>query len=139
MELRVRYAECDMQRRVFNGNYLTWVEMAAAEAIAQIAGGHAKLTSSGVDYVVAAADLKFRRPATFNDLLIVQVSLHQPGNSSLRSEYTILRGEELIAECAMVHVCVDSKTFEKRHHAQQLGQGALKPLSQSRSTILSTQ
>ena len=120
MELRVRYAECDMQGRVFNGNYLTWVDMVAAEAIAQIAGGHAKLTSSGVDYVVAAADLKFRRPATFNDLLVVQVSLHQPGNTSLRSEYTILRGEELIAECAMVHVCVDSKTFEKRPWPQWL-------------------
>lgn len=25
MELRVRYAEGDMQGRVFNGNYLTWV------------------------------------------------------------------------------------------------------------------
>ena len=36
MELRVRYAECDMQGRVFNGNYLTWVDMAAAEAIAEL-------------------------------------------------------------------------------------------------------
>lgn len=120
MELRVRYAECDMQGRAFNANYLTWVDMASTEAISNIVGGYSNLLSSGIDYVVAAAELQFRRPATFNDLLVVQVTLSTPGNTSLRSEYTILRGDELIAECTMVHVCVDSQTFEKRPWPQWL-------------------
>lgn len=120
MELRVRYAECDMQGRVFNANYLTWVDMAGAEAIAHIAGGHASLASSGIDYVVAAADLKFRIPAAFNDHLVVRVSLHEPGNTSLQSEYTIARGNEVIAECTMVYVCVDSETLQKRPWPQWL-------------------
>ena len=120
MGLQVRYAECDMQGRVFNGNYLTWVDMASGEAIARIAGGHSNLMSSGIDYVVAVAELKFRRPAAFNDPLVVQVWFRRPGNTSLRSEYVIRRGEELIAECAIVHVCVDSKTLEKRTWPQWL-------------------
>src|SRR5215471_9853304 len=114
MELKVRYVECDMQGRVFNGHYLTWVDMASAEAIDQIAGGLPKLEACGIDYVVAAAELQFRQPATFNDRLAVKVWFSPPGNSSLRSTYTITRGDDVIAECALVHVCVDAKTFEKR-------------------------
>lgn len=120
MKLRVRYAECDMQGRVFNGNYMTWVDMAGSEAIAHAAGGYSNLVSSGIDYVVAAAELQFRRPTTFNDQLAIEVLFHPGGKTSLRSEYRIRRGDELIAECLMVHVCVDSNTFEKRPWPQWL-------------------
>jgi len=113
MELRVRYVECDMQGRVFNGHYLTWVDMASTEALDHIVG-ISNLQSSGVDYVVAAAELTFCQPTTFNDRLLVQVRFDPPGTASLRSEYTIMRGDERIAECAIVHVCVDGKTYEKR-------------------------
>lgn len=39
MPLRVRYVECDMQGRVFNGHYLTWVDMAHSEALRELFGG----------------------------------------------------------------------------------------------------
>ncbi len=120
MTLRVRYAECDMQGRVFNANYLTWVDMASAEALTQIAGGQHMMAADRIDYVVAAAELQFRHPATFDDSLTVQVLLHRPGKASLRSEYTIRRGEDVIAECTMVHVCVDGVTFQKRPWPQWL-------------------
>lgn len=40
MPLRVRYVECDMQGRVFNGHYLTWFDMAINEAIRDIFGDY---------------------------------------------------------------------------------------------------
>jgi acyl-CoA thioester hydrolase len=113
MPLRVRYVECDMQGRVFNGHYLTWVDMAHSEALREIAGGYHVLLDAGIDVVVAAAELSFRRPAVFDDELVVDVQLGEPRNTSLRSEFTIRRGDELIAECAMTHVCVDAETFAK--------------------------
>jgi acyl-CoA thioester hydrolase len=113
MPLRVRYVECDMQGRVFNAHYLTWVDMAHTEALRDITGGYAAMTETGIDVVVAAAELSFRRPANFDDELVVEVRFGQPGNTSLRSEFTILRGDELIAECVMTHVCVDAQAFTK--------------------------
>ncbi|GAY18492.1 thioesterase family protein [Mycobacterium sp. shizuoka-1] len=114
MPLRVRYVECDMQGRVFNGHYLTWVDMALNEAIRDIFGDYQVLTDRGVDLVVAAAELQFRRPAHFDDDLIVGVDFDPLGRTSLRSRYEIRRGADIIAQAAMIHVCVDATTFDKQ-------------------------
>ena len=112
--LRVRYVECDMQGRVFNGHYLTWVDMALNEAIRDIFGDYQALTDAGIDFVVAAAELQFRQPAHFDDDLVIGVGFDPPGRTSLRSTYAIRRGQDLIAEAAMIHVCVDAATLEKQ-------------------------
>lgn len=114
MPLRVRYVECDMQGRAFNGHYLTWIDMAHTEAIRDLFGGYQVLTEQGVDFVVAAAELQFRQPAHFDDELVVEVGIEPPGRTSLRSRYEFRRGADLIAEATMVHVCVDAVTFQKR-------------------------
>jgi acyl-CoA thioester hydrolase len=114
MPLRVRYVECDMQGRVFNGHYLTWVDMAHSGALGEVAGGYSAVLAAGIDFVVASAELSFRLPATYDDELVVQVRLHPPGNTSLRSEFTIKRDDDVIAECTMTHVCVDAHTYQKR-------------------------
>lgn len=114
MPLRVRYVECDMQGRVFNGHYLTWVDMAVTEAIRDIFGDYQMLIDGGIDFVVAAAELQFRRPAQFDDDLLIGVGFDPVGRTSLRSTYAIRRGQDLIAEAVLIHVCVDAATFEKR-------------------------
>ena len=114
MPLRVRYAECDMQGRAFNGHYLTWIDMAHTEALSSVAGSFEMFSERGIDFVVAAAELRFHRPARFNDELVVNVSIEMPGRTSLRSRYTFDRGTELVAEATMTHVCVDSVTFDKQ-------------------------
>ncbi|MFM8600269.1 MAG: acyl-CoA thioesterase [Mycobacterium sp.] len=114
MPLRVRYVECDMQGRAFNGHFLTWVDMAFSEALREVFGSYDAVTDRGVDFVVAASELRFRTPARFDDELTVDVAIEPPGNTSLRSRYTITRGAHLIAEATMTHVCVDATTFEKQ-------------------------
>ena len=114
MPLRVRYAECDMQGRAFNGHYLTWVDMAHTEALRALVGSYQEVTRRGIDFVVVAAELQFRSPARFDDELVVEVVIEPPGHTSLRSRYRIGRSEDLIAEAALTHVCVDATTFDKR-------------------------
>jgi acyl-CoA thioester hydrolase len=114
MPLRVRYVECDMQGRAFNAHYLTWVDMAHMEAIGKIAGSYQGLIDRGVDLVVAAAELQFRLPARFDDELMVHVAIEAPGRTSLRSRFEFRRGDEVIAEATMIHVCVDATTFAKQ-------------------------
>ena len=114
MPLRVRYVECDMQGRVFNGHYLTWIDMAHVEALREFAGGYQGLIDRGIDLVVAAAELQVRAPAHFEDDLVVGVQIEPPGRTSLRSRFEIRRGEDLIAEATMVHVCVDATDYRKQ-------------------------
>jgi acyl-CoA thioester hydrolase len=102
-----------MQGRAFNGHYLTWVDMAHTEALGGLVGGYQVLTARGIDFVVVAAELQFRRPAHFDDALVVNVAIEPPGRTSLRSRYRIERGTALIAEAGLTHVCVDAVSFEK--------------------------
>lgn len=47
ISIRVRYAECDMQGRVFNANYLTWFDVAHTELLRLALGSYAALVKSG--------------------------------------------------------------------------------------------
>lgn len=114
MPLRVRYAECDMQGRVFNAHYLTWIDMAHSEALRELFGGYQLLLDRGIDLVVAAAELQFRAPAHFDDELLVGVTVDPPGRTSLRSRFLITRDGDLIAEATMTHVCVDAVDYRKQ-------------------------
>lgn len=114
MPLRVRYVECDMQRRAFNGHYLTWVDMAHHEAVRALLGGHGVLLDRGVDLVVVAAELRFHQPARFDDELVVNVVFEPPGGTSLRSRFVINRDDDVIAVATMTHVCIDATTFQKK-------------------------
>lgn len=114
MPLRVRYVECDMQGRAFNAHYLTWIDMAHMEAMAKVAGGYQVMIDRDIDVVVAAAELQFRLPARFDDELIIHVAIEAPGRTSLRSRFEFRRGDEVIAEATMIHVCVDATTFVKQ-------------------------
>jgi acyl-CoA thioester hydrolase len=114
MPLRVRYVECDMQGRVFNAHYLTWVDMAHTDALGEAVGDYQGLLDSGIDVVVAAAELRFLAPATFDDRLTVLVVFKPPGTTSLQSTFTIVRDETVLAECLMTHVCVDTATYSKQ-------------------------
>lgn len=114
MPLRVRYVECDMQGRAFNGHYLTWIDMAHTEALRGLLGGYQSLLDRGIDFVVAAVELQFRKPARFDDELLVHVAIEPPGRTSLRSRYVIDRSDEVVAEATMIHVCVDAATYAKQ-------------------------
>jgi acyl-CoA thioester hydrolase len=114
MPLRVRYVECDMQGRVFNAHYLTWIDMAHTEALRTLFGGYQLLLDRGIDLVVAAAEVQFRAPARFEDDLVVDATLDPPGRTSLRSRFVITREGERIAEATMTHVCVDAADYLKR-------------------------
>ena len=76
-----------MQGRAFNGHYLTWIDMAHTETLISVAGSFGVFAEHGIDFVVAAAELQFRRPARFNDELVVNVAIEPPGRTSLRSRW----------------------------------------------------
>jgi acyl-CoA thioester hydrolase len=111
--LRVRYAECDMQGHVFNGNYLTWFDTAHTELLREAFGPYQRVVETGVEFVVAEANVRYLLPARFDDELDVHVRLEQPGNSSLISRFEVRRNDELLTVGTLRHVCVDAQTFAK--------------------------
>jgi acyl-CoA thioester hydrolase len=112
-ELRVRYGECDPQGIVFNANYLAYVDIAITELWREALGSWQTMVDRGVDVVVAEANLRFRAPARFDDVIALAARVTSFGTTSLTTEIDIRRGDELLVECRVRHVFVDARTLAK--------------------------
>jgi acyl-CoA thioester hydrolase len=122
--VRVRYAECDMQRRVFNAHYLTWFDMAHAALLSEALGRpFRELIDAGVDVVVAECGLRYLAPAEFDDELQIAITLEPAGTTSLTSRFTVRRGTEVLTEGFVRHVCFDLNAGRKRPWPQELRAG----------------
>jgi acyl-CoA thioester hydrolase len=112
-ELRVRYGECDPQGIVFNANYLLYFDVAFTEYWRDRVGPWDDMVSVGVDVVVAEANLRFRAPARFDDVLALEVTTEELGKTSMTTRIDVQRDGELLVEMRLRHVFVDRATWSK--------------------------
>lgn len=111
--LQVRYGECDPQGIVFNANYLLYFDVAFTEYWRARVGPWQEMVRRGVDAVVAEASLRFRAPARFDDVLALEVTTEELGTTSTTTRVDIRRDGELLVECRLRHVFVDTQTWAK--------------------------
>ncbi|MGX6448811.1 acyl-CoA thioesterase [Patulibacter sp. S7RM1-6] len=112
-EIRVRYVECDMQGHVFNAHYLTWADMAQTAFWAATVGPYGDFVAGGFDFVVAEANVRYRAPCRFEDLVSIAVAVEALGSTSMTSKHVMRRAGTVVAEVRTRHVCVDAATHEK--------------------------
>lgn len=119
--LRVRWAEVDMQKIVFNAHYLMYFDTAVAdywralalpyeEAMHQLEG----------DLYVKKATVEFHASARMDDSLDVALRCARIGNSSMQFQGAIFRGEDLLITCDLVYVFADPATQTSRPVPQAL-------------------
>jgi acyl-CoA thioester hydrolase len=113
---RVRYHEVDPQGFMFNSRYLEVADVAMAEFFRNRGFPYLELVSSGTDPSVVRAAIDFRRPARFEDVLVVDVACVRVGNSSFDLATFVSReadGAE-IAEMRLTYVNVDAARAASR-------------------------
>jgi len=109
LELRVRYAETDQMRVAHHASYFVWFEAARTEFIRARGRSYAEVEEAGWLLVVVEAHCRYRRPARYDDVLVIRTHLRSLGPSTLSFGYEIVRradGERL-AEGYTVHAAVD--------------------------------
>src|SRR3954470_14153143 len=113
-ELRVRYGECDPQGIVFNPNYLAYFDHTVSELWrASSMGSWESMVQRGVDVVVGEANLRFRSPARFDDVIAIHARVAKLGTTSATLEMEVHRDRELLVEGWLRQVFVDAKTWQK--------------------------
>jgi acyl-CoA thioester hydrolase len=112
-ELRVRYGECDPQGIVFNANYLLYFDVAFTELWRAGVGPWQEMVERGIDAVVAEANVRFHAPARFDDELRLRAIVARLGTTSITTRIDVLRGDELLVEGELRHVCVTTDTWGK--------------------------
>lgn len=113
--LRVRYAECDAQKVVFNARYGEYVDLAVTEFLRAIGFGEAVI-SGALDYQLVRQTLEWRAPARFDEVLALSVHCTRLGTTSftLAVEFRRAGADALIATAETVYVMVDAQTLTKQ-------------------------
>jgi YbgC/YbaW family acyl-CoA thioester hydrolase len=105
---RVRWAEVDLQKIVFNGHYLMYMDTAVAGYWRALAlPYHATMEALGGDLYVRKATLEYHASAEYDDAIETGIRCEQIGNSSMRWVSGVFRGEELLVSGELVYVFAD--------------------------------
>ncbi|MFZ4481341.1 MAG: YbgC/FadM family acyl-CoA thioesterase [Rhodoferax sp.] len=106
--LRVRWAEIDMQKIVFNAHYLMYFDTAITDYWRALAlPFETSMQYLGGDLYVKKASIEFHASARLDDQLDVAIKCSRIGNSSILFNGVIFRGEEHLISCELVYVFAD--------------------------------
>ncbi|MEP4889627.1 MAG: acyl-CoA thioesterase [Aliiglaciecola sp.] len=125
--LRVRYAECDAQQVVFNSRYAEYADLAATEFMRAVLGGFDKLLAQGLDNQVVNLNISWQRPAKFDDVICMKVSVSKVGSSSFTLHVDMFQQKDGQSICTIevIYVMVDAKNYKKVEINQALKQQLL--------------
>jgi YbgC/YbaW family acyl-CoA thioester hydrolase len=119
--LRVRWAEVDMQKIVFNAHYLMYFDTAVADYWRALAMPYEEaMQLLQGDLYVKKATVEFNGSARMDDRLDVGMKCARIGNSSMTFLGAIFRGEELLITCELVYVFADPASQTSRRVPQPL-------------------
>jgi acyl-CoA thioester hydrolase len=107
IEVRVRYPECDPMGVVHHAVYPVWFEMGRTEMLRAAGGSYRDMEAAGVFLAVVRIEVKYRRPARYDDVLRLETSLVSPGPVKIEHAYRLFRGDDLLAEGRTTLACLD--------------------------------
>jgi acyl-CoA thioester hydrolase len=118
--LRVRWAEVDMQKIVFNGHYLTYIDTAVAEYWRAIGLPYPQgyVERYGNDVYLRKATVEYLGSARYDDLLDVCCRVGKLGRSSMTFHFEIYRvdaaarEESPLVTAELVYVNADPSTMK---------------------------
>jgi YbgC/YbaW family acyl-CoA thioester hydrolase len=113
--LRVRWAEVDMQKIVFNAHYLMYLDTAMADYWRVLALPYEEaMHQLGGDLYVKKASVEYHGSARYDDSLDVGLKCARIGTSSIQFLGAIFRGEELLITAELIYVYADPATQTSR-------------------------
>ena len=113
--LRVRWAEVDMQKIVFNAHYLMYADNAMGEYWRQLAVPYeAGMQALGGELYVKKAEVQYHASARLDDVLGVGLRCLRIGRSSLQFVFGIFCGDRLLVSGELIYVFADPATQTSR-------------------------
>ena len=106
--LRVRWAEVDMQKIVFNAHYLAYFDIAISDYWRALALPYEEaMRQLGGELYVRKAVIEYHASARYDDQLDVALKCSRIGTSSMIFSGVIFRGDEVLVACELVYVFAD--------------------------------
>ena len=113
--LRVRYAECDAQKVVFNSRYAEYVDVALNEFLRAVGFDTKRLLASGLDFQLVKQTIEWQAAAHFDDVLEIEIEAVRLGTTSFTCRATFRRAnaDPIVTTIETVYVLVEAETLKK--------------------------
>ncbi|WAT17682.1 YbgC/FadM family acyl-CoA thioesterase [Aurantiacibacter sp. MUD11] len=113
--VRVFFEDTDLSGIAYHANYLKWCERARSDILRLLGIDQRAANEAGEGfYAVSEAQIKWRRPARLDDVLLVETRATELRAASARMEQKVFRGEELLATVDIVAAFVAPDGRPKR-------------------------
>jgi len=108
---RVIYGDTDMMGIVYYANYLRYFEAGRTELLRSLDFSYRLFEEAGYAMPVVEANVRYRAPSTYDDLLCLETSVSEVRASSVKIEYRLVRDEDELLICTGMtrHACLSDK------------------------------
>ena len=117
-EVIVPFEDLDPMGIVWHGNYMRYLEHARCDMLSKLNYTYKNMKSDGFAYPVAKMNVKYIKPATFEDTLVIKSDLISI-EPSLDIQYIIFNKatDEKIFEASTMQIAINAKTGESVYTA----------------------
>jgi acyl-CoA thioester hydrolase len=113
--VRVYWEDTDAGGVVYYANYLKFLERARSEWLRALGIDQLRLQrEERLQFVVVEANVRYHRPARFDDELVVSVTLESLRGASVQMGQEVRRGAELLVSATVRAACIDADTLRPR-------------------------
>jgi acyl-CoA thioester hydrolase len=110
--VQVYWEDTDAGGVVYHSQYLNFMERARTEFLRSLGVMQTVLRDDlGILFVVRDIQIRFKKPAKFDDALSVNTALIKVGRSLLEFEQNIYRGDEHLIAAKVDVVCIGATSF----------------------------
>ena len=111
-QIRVRYAETDQMRCVYYGNYAQYFEVGRVEFLRSRGLSYKDLEAEGVMMPVVELNIKYKRPAKYDDLLTIRSQVAALTDKRVVFKQEVFsESDKLLTEGKVELAFIDSKTM----------------------------
>jgi acyl-CoA thioester hydrolase len=108
-QIRVRYAETDRMGLLHHANYLVYFEQARTDLLRQLGRTYKDLEDQGFFLVVTKVEVRYKRPAHYDDVLTVRTTVTRTSPVRLEHKYEVFGPDgHLCCEGSSTLACVDA-------------------------------
>ena len=111
IKTRVRYQETDQMGIVYYANFFVYFEMGRTEYLRSLGLPYSEMEKEHIYFPVAEAHCRFRSPAHYDDVLIIQTCVSELKHATIEFSYKVIRESDknLIAEGSTKLACLNAK------------------------------
>ena len=112
-QVRTRYSETDQMGVIYYGVYPQYLEIVRVEWLRSLGISYKELEEQGIMLPVVSLEIDYKKPALYDELLSIKLSLKELPTSKITFEYEILNEkQQLLSKARTTLVFVDKKSFK---------------------------